>query len=286
MITERTTGNDLLHEVFSDFENSVKKKIKVERDKLRAPYLKRKVDIKEIIYSKFYYQSPKYNRWYVSSGMIGKYDKPKAINHYHCVTNTGPNGSKMYIVLRGNKSAIKAGGKGGYVVSVSSHVLTRMRERNPEAFSDIKENDELVEKIFSWEENGVYYDFDWTKIKKKESTEVDYQNLESATIEKPDWMTNEKDLDKNNIPVILKTLAGLFLGFVNQDRSSVVLKTYISEDSIEDEVEKEVIQNFLIHAWVFYNPALFGEDKVKEENEYFKEYMKGKENRNVYILSI
>lgn len=280
MITERITGNDLLHEVFSDFENSVKKKIKTERDKLRAPYLKKKVDIKEITYSRFYYQSPKYNRWYVSSGMVGKYDKPKAINHFHCVTNTGPNGSKMYIILRGNKSAIKAGTKGGYVVSVSSHVLTRMRERNPEAFSDIKGNDELVEKIFSWEENGVYYDFDWTKIKKSESTEV---SLEFPTIEKPDWMT---DLDKDNIPVILKTLAGLFLGFVNQDRSSVVLKTYISEDSIEDEVEKEAIQNFLIHAWVFYNPALFGEDKVREENEYFKKYMKGRENRNVYILSI
>ena len=280
MITERITGNDLLHEVFSDFENSVKKKIKTERDKLRGPYLKKKVDIKEIIYSKFYYQSPKYNRWYVSSGMVGKYDKPKAINHFHCVTNTGPNGSKMYIILRGNKSAIKAGTKGGYVVSVSSHVLTRMRERNPKAFSDIKGNDELVEKIFSWEENGVYYDFDWTKIKKSESTEV---SLEFPTIEKPEWMT---DLDKDNIPVILKTLAGLFLGFVNQDRSSVVLKTYISEDSIEDEVEKEAVQNFLIHAWVFYNPALFGEDKVREENEYFKKYMKGRENRNVYILSI
>ena len=280
MITERITGNDLLHEVFSDFENSVKKKIKIERDKLRAPYVKKKIDIKEITYSRFYYQSPKYNRWYVSSGMVGKYDKPKAINHFHCVTNTGPNGSKMYIILRGNKSAIKAGTKGGYVVSVSSHVLTRMRERNPEAFSDIKGNDELVEKIFSWEENGVYYDFDWTKIKKSESTEV---SLEFPTIEKPDWMTN---LDKDNIPVILKTLAGLFLGFVNQDRSSVVLKTYILEDSIEDEVEKEAIRDFLIHAWVFYNPALFGEDRVREENEYFKEYMKGKENRNVYILSI
>ena len=280
MITERITGNDLLHEVFSDFENSVKKKIKIERDKLRAPYVKKKIDIKEITYSRFYYQSPKYNRWYVSSGMVGKYDKPKAINHFHCVTNTGPNGSKMYIILRGNKSAIKAGTKGGYVVSVSSHVLTRMRERNPEAFSNIKGNDELVEKIFSWEENGVYYDFDWTKIKKSESTEV---SLEFPTIEKPDWMT---DLNKDNIPVILKTLAGLFLGFVNQDRSSIVLKTYILEDSIEDEVEKEIIRDFLIHAWVFYNPTLFGEDKVREENEYFKEYMKGKENRNVYILSI
>lgn len=287
MITQNTRGESLFHEVFRDYYDSVKKELKKRRDEAREPYVKKKQNIRDILWVNFSYLSPKFNKWYVSSGMVGHYLKPKAANHFHCTTNTGPNGSKLYIILRGNKSAtrVKEGKGGGYVVSVTPHVFKRMRERNPEAFGDILDNDKLCEKIFTLEEEGIYYDFDWTKVGKEEQPVQTQYPVSLEEPEKPEWMLKREEVKQQ--PIILKTLSGLYLGFATvPDRSEVRLITYINESDISDEEEKEIVSQFLIPAWFCYNFQMHDEDEVKETYNKLMKYMEGKDDRNVYRLVI
>lgn len=291
MITERTRGRDLLHEVFTDYEKCIKKKLKAERDKAREPYVKAKKQIAEAITVAFNYLSPKYNSWHVESLMVGDCNKPKALNHFHCTTNTGYGGSKKYIILRGMKSAIKAGTTGGYVVSIDGHVLNKMRQRNPEAFGDITDNDKLVQKIFTTTEKGCYYIYDWTGMKKPEEVVTDPFELirqaerEAKEKEKEEWLGKKKELVNPNVqPIVMRTLAGVFLGFTGKDRSEVTLKSYIREKDIIDEDMKELVTGFLTHAWIYYNADLFEPGTLEKETEYLREYMKDKEDRDVILL--
>ena len=292
MITERTRGRDLLHEVFTDYEESIKKKLKAERDKARKPYVKARKQITEAITVAFNHFSSRYNSWHVESLMVGDCNKPKALNHFHCTTNTGYNGSKKYIILRGMKSAIKAGTTGGYVVSLDGHVLNKMRQRNPEAFGNITDNDKLVQKIFTTTEKGCYYFYDWTNMKKPEEVITDPFELirqaerEAKEKEREEWLGKKQEPTNNpNVqPIIMRTLAGIFLGFTGQDRSEVTIKSYIMEKDIIDEDLKEIVTGFLTHAWIYYNAELFGPGTLEKEIKYLQEYMKGKEDRDVILL--
>lgn len=281
MITESTRGENLFHEVHRDYEDTIIKELKKRRDTFRKPYVKKKQDIKELEWIRFSMMTPRYNMWFVTSGIVGRFDRPKAINMYHCSSNSGPGGSKVCYIYRGNKTArMKEEGKGGYVVSVMPHVFTRMRERN-EAFSDIKDNDALCEKIFTLEEEGIYYDFDWTKYNKapEESTSVPVMPGYND-----EWVVKKKEVP--TIPVILKTLAGLFLGLVTEDRAEIRLITYLTIDNIDNPEEKEMIECFLIPAWVRYNFAMFDRKYVDEVWEKLNDYMKDKKDRTVYRLTI
>lgn len=289
MITESTRGEALFHEVYKDFIGSVKKELKKRRDKAREPFKKKRKNIDEFLWINFRYQSPKYNSWYVTSGMTGSYDRPRATNHYHCTTNAGFGGSKLYIILRGDKSA-QVNRKegllgGGYVVSIQPHVFKRMRERNPEAFGDINDNDKLCEKIFTLDEEGIYYDFNWPVLKPREEQSEPQIPLDIP--EKPEWMIKKSEEGKPKlVPIILKTLAGLFLGFASQDRAEVRLITYITSSEIQDENERELVDQFLVPAWVCYNSKMFDQEEVKQTWEKLNSYMKDKEDRNVYRLVI
>ena len=283
MITESTRGENLFHEVHRDYEDTISKELKKRRDTFRKPYVKKRQDIKELEWIRFSMMTPKYNTWFITSGIVGRFDRPKAINMYHCSSNSGPGGSKVCYIYRGNKTArMQEKGKGGYVVSVMPHVFTKMRERN-QAFSDIKDNDALCEKIFTMEEEGIYYDFDWRKYKR--SHEADSMPISIPPREEEDsWVL--KKVEVKTIPVILKTLAGLFLGLVTEDRAEIRLVTYLTLDQIEDPEEKEMIENFLIPAWTRYNFSMFDRKYVDEVWEKLNAYMEGKENRTVYRLTI
>jgi len=284
MITENKRGEELFFEVYRDFTNFTKKELQRRRDKLRLSLKKKQQkELKDVEWISFTCMSPAFNSWYVKTGMVGDVNKPKAINHYHCTTNAGPGGSKLYVIFRGNKSAILAKGNGGgYVVSVNPHVLKRMRERNKEAFGDITNNDILCEKIFTLEEEGIYYDFDWPSIKKKESEVVDIFDL-TKNIDKPVKVVRNK---VETVPIILKTLAGLFLGYATKDRSEVRLITYITSEEIEDEEEKDLVKNFLEPAWICYNFRMHEKEKVEETYKSLMKYMEDKTDRNVYRLVI
>ena len=266
MITENLRGKELFNEVYSDFQ-LVKKELKKRRQDKRKPFVKYQKPIKEMIQVDFTFRTPKYNTWIVKSGMIGPYNKPKALNHFHLNTNAGSGGSKLGIIYRGIKST-----ESGYIVSVTSHVITRMKERNPE-FKD-KTYDELVEIIFKHGEEGVYYDYPW-KTTPKTSIPMSSQEVLSLEQGRPVYK------EEPTVQIILKTSAGIFLGVSSLDRSEVRLITYITD--LGEELE-EVVNEFLIPAWICYNNEMFSDEYVKEVYSKLMEYMKGKEDRNVYRL--
>ena len=289
MILRTCRGKELYHLVYKDFKTSVTRQIKKERDKAREPFLKKKMLIEDLLWISFYYQAPSYNKWFIRTALQGDPKLPKSHIQCHCITQAGPKDSRMYIIFRGWKTAkAKTGGiAGGYIVSVLKHAIDKMRERGPREWAWLKD-DELMTKIFTMDERGIYYDFDWTKYSvKKTETAIP---LVVEEVQRPEWMlAKEKEAKEKikEIPIVLRTLAGFFLGWATEDRSEVRLITYLGDgNDLENEDEREALIEFLTPAWITFNPEVFPEDKVKEARSKLDVYMDDKINRNVYILAI
>jgi hypothetical protein len=263
MITESLRGSELLRTIKKEFEHDIKSRIKKERDILRKPYVKNKKPITEILWKEFNVQTSGFNKWFIKTGMEGPYDKPKAYNTYYLDTNAGPNGSKLYLIYRGTKST-----REGYILGIQSHVLTRMKERC-ENYKGLS-NKELIGLIFKHGEEGVYYEYPW---KQEEPSSIPSNSIEALSlgIKKKEYPTKS---------IILKTSAGVFLGYSSLDRSEVRLITFLAEYG---ELE-EVVEKFLIPTWTCYNHHMFEDDYILETYNALMEYMKGKEDRTVYRL--
>lgn len=270
MIIENLRGQELFNEVYNDFL-VISKDLKKRRQKERKPYIKFQRMIKDTIWLKYTMMSPKYNKWYIKSGIEGHYNKPKAINHFHIITNAGSGGSKLGIIYRGMKSTGK-----GYIVSVTSHVITRMKERNKN-FANLS-MDDLLESIFTFEEEGVFYDFEW-KTQQQQTSSIPTSSQEAMILENGGGYKNK--VSDDYIQIILKTSAGVFLGYSSKDRSEIRLITYITDFG---ENLEEVVNQFLIPAWICYNNSMFDGPYIQETYEKLMDYMKGKDDRNVYRL--
>lgn len=289
MITENIRGEELFREVAKDFRISVKRKITDERNKLREPYLKSRTNIVEPLWHRFTYDSPRYIKWYILTGMVGDYKLPKAINHHHCSVNVGWNGKKLYIIYRGNKTtqALKMT-NGGYIVTMGPKLFKRMRERNRDIFGEIKDNDRLCEKIFLGDETGVYYDFDWTKFaeeQKEVPSSLDILAQQEAESSRPQWLRKGEKLKVEEHPIVLRTSSGVYLGYVTDDRAEVRLKTYISERELIQPEMKILIDQFLDHVYILYNQELFDEPQIRKSQQILDEYL-GKDEVVVYRLTI
>lgn len=287
MILETCRGRELYHLVYKDFKTALQRQIKKERDKARQPFLKKRTVIQSPLWVKFYYQAPSYNRWFVQTALLGDPALPKSHVKCHCITQAGPGSSKMYVIFRGWITAKKQTGgvAGGYIVSVLRHTLLRMKERGPRDWAWLSE-DELVGKIFTMEENGIYYDFDWTKYSEKKSNAMPVLPEQEDT--RPEWIKEREKKNKvEESPIVLRTTAGLFLGYSTSDRSEVRLITYLGDgSSLTDEEERDELINFLGHTWVVFNKEVFSEEEVSKSRESLNQYMNDKTDRNVYILAI
>lgn len=277
MITEQIRGKILFEEVYTDFKKNIEKKLKKEREILKKPYQKEKKNINNWLYKITSIKSPRLNQWYIKTGMIGDREKPKLDLYYHCNTNAGKDGSKLYVMLRGNKYSKEDPNSKGYIVSVTSHVLKRMRERAKSDFGEFQNNDELCTKIFTLGEEGILYLYDWTKHINLDTT-PSYEKLEQ--ISRPGWMKRNQNLGK---PGILKTLSGIYLCFRSDDGKEVYLKTYITEKELTEE-EEEKYTNIIKPAWILFNRAMFDENIVKETENNLRSYMRTHSNEEVYRL--
>lgn len=259
MILETTRGKELYSELKNDYKE-VEKAIKRKRYQIRKPYLNANKILPGIITENFTITTKKNNKWFVSTSMQGNPRLPKAMNHCHVISNAGSEGSRVYIVYRDIKSI-------GYAVVVCPHVLKRMRERNPEAFGNIGSDDELCGKIFTLDEVGMYYEFNWRRLKSQPIISFPTLNPGTAPL-KP------KSLGK---PVVLKTLAGLFLGYSTEDRREIRLVTYVT--SLEQE------ESFLEPCWVVYNKDKFTKPEIEKAEKELEKYVKDEKNRTVYCLN-
>lgn len=291
MILETCRGKELYHLVYKDFKTSLVRQIKKERDKAREPFLKKKVWIEDLLWVKFYYQAPSFNRWFIQTALSGDPKLPKSHVQCHCITQAGPGASKMYIIFRGWKTAKKQTGgvAGGYIVSVLGRVLRKMKERGPREWAWLG-NDELMGKIFTMDERGIYYDYNWTKFSETALLSQGPLPGQESEIQRPAWLVAKEEAAKERtaeIPIVLRTLAGFFLGWATTDRSEIRLMTYLGDgqDLVEEE-ERENLLDFLTPVWMVYNPEVFSEKELQEARASLDKYMEDQVDRNVYILAI
>ena len=261
MITRRQKGIDLFTEVSKDYRKSVKAKITDARNKLREPYVKKRQNIEEPIKASFTLKSSANKTWYIYTMMFGDYKLPKVFTHKHCITNAGRGDSRKYVIFRGDVGAKKVHRtNGGYVVTLTPHVLTKMRERKRDVFGGIKDNDELITKIFIGDEIGIMYFHDWSQY---EIADQEVPDGEESPIESFRLNENENKPD----PCFIRTAAGLFLGVASKDRSHMSLITYITDREIVNENERYIIDYLVDSAYVYYNQQLFDDETCKMVKE-------------------
>ena len=274
MITRKQKGIDLFTEVARDYKKCVKAKVTEARNKLREPYVKKRQNIIEPLKTSFTLKSSAHNTWYIFTMMFGDYKLPKVFTHKHCITNAGRGDSRKYVIFRGDIGAQRVHKtNGGYVVTVTPHVLSKMRERRRDAFGEIKDNDELITKIFIGDEVGVMYFHDWSQY------EIGGQEYEEGEEPPVDTTPSENKPD----PCFIRTAAGLFLALASKDRSHMSLITYITDREIINENERYIIDYLVDSAYVYYNQHLFDDEtclKVKERLEDIDEDI------NVNMLSL
>ncbi len=276
MITKKQKGIDLFKEVARDYRKCVKGRVTSVRNKLREPYFKKKLNISEPIKTSFTFKSSANNVWYIFTMMFGDYKLPKVFTHKHCITNAGHGDTRKYVIFRGDIGAQRIHKtSGGYVVTLTPHVLTKMRERRKDAFGDLKDNDELITKIFIGDEVGVMYFHDWTQyeIAGQEVPEGEENPIDSIDTEgegRPD-------------PCFIRTAAGLFLGLASKDRSHMSLITYITDREIVNENERYIIDYLVDSAYVYYNQSLFDKDTCRMVKERLEDI---DEDINVNMLSL
>lgn len=255
MIAETTVGRELFDEVSIDYIQFVKKELKKCRELLRKPYMKTRKTIPNMTWHEFSCRSQRNNLWYMKTGIVGNPALPNVVEHYHINTNAGPNGSRLCIIYRGTKAARRDGNpNGGYVVSVLGSALDDLRK----IYTQDDDNG-LVERVFSGNEEGIYFDYDWTKYYKK-------------------------SIPEDTIPVMLKTTIGVFLSFSSTDRSEVRLVKFIKSNTRYCDINN-TIKSFLEPAWVCYNSDRFSNEYVREVRDKLMEYMKDKEDKTVYRLA-
>lgn len=253
MILDNYSSEDLLHEVYRDWKEELEPIIKKKRKEI-------KLRDKNWIHIEGDHLSKRGNKWWYSNGMGGDIKKPKSWNHMHILARGEKN---RWIILRGIRTAREKGSGHGYLVIVRPHVIQRIKER---AGMMEASNNQILHSIFQYREVGIYYEYQWKTSDPSPAFPITLPESEAL------WWNKKNEIA--TIQVIMRTSLGLFLGLVSKDRGVIELVTYITDLTEEQE---ELVRNFITPVWQYYN----GDTSVMQS---LQEYMKGKEDRKVYLL--